>query len=147
MFVLLSFGQAVEQYFSFYFGTKAYLYYVLLYAGGIVFSVLYDYGKHKDDIYYNAVGASGAVSAVVFSNILFNPTSKLYIFLIPIGIPAIIFGVLYLVYSAYMSKRGSDNIGHNAHFYGALFGIFFTIILKPKLLLVFYQQIAALFGN
>jgi membrane associated rhomboid family serine protease len=147
MFVLLSFGLSVEKYFSFYFQTKAYLYYILLYVGGIIFSVLYDYGKHKNDSNYNAVGASGAVSAVVFSNILFDPTGRLYLYFIPIGIPAVIFGFLYLIYSAYMARRGSDNVGHNSHFWGAIFGLIFTILLKPKLVIIFLHQISALIGH
>jgi membrane associated rhomboid family serine protease len=142
MFVLFTFGLAVEGYFRNYFNTKGSLYYVLLYVGGIICSVLYDYGKHKNDEYYNAVGASGAVSAVVFSYILFNPIGKLYLLIFPIGIPAVIFGALYLVYSAYMSRRGSDQVGHNAHFWGAIFGLAFTIVIEPNLLVILYQQIS-----
>ena len=141
MFVLLSFGRAVEYAMQAYFAEKGVLYFLLLYAGGILFSVLFDFGRHKDNIYYNAVGASGAVSAVVFSSILFNPLGKIYFYFIPIGIPAVIFGVLYLVYSAYMTKRGKDNVGHSAHFWGAIFGFVFTILLKPELFKHFLAQI------
>lgn len=133
MYVLWSFGEIVELLMKYHFGTKGYLYYGLLYIGGIAFSTLYDYGKHKDNAYYNAVGASGAVSAVVFSSIILYPAGKIYLVFIQIGIPSVILGILYLVYSAYMARRGSDNIGHNAHFWGAVYGAVFTIILKPSL--------------
>lgn len=134
MMVLYSFGRVVETYYGFYFGNKAILYYLLLYIGSTAISTLPSYGKHKDDYTYTAVGASGAVSAVVFASIIFDPLSKIYLFLIPIGIPAIIFGVLYLAYSWYMGKKNMDNVGHDVHFWGAIFGFVFTIVLKPSLL-------------
>jgi membrane associated rhomboid family serine protease len=129
----------VEQYYGYYFGLKGILYYVLLYIGGTALSTLPSYGKHKDDYSYTAVGASGAVSAVVFASIVFDPLNKIYIFLIPIGIPAIIFGILYLAYSWYMGKKNIDNIGHDAHFWGAVFGFVFTILLKPVLLVQLFS--------
>ncbi|HOV12612.1 MAG TPA: rhomboid family intramembrane serine protease, partial [Bacteroidales bacterium] len=95
----------------------------------------------KNNPYYNAVGASGATSAVLFASILFYPIGKIMIFPIPIGIPAFIFGLLYLIYSAYMSKRGGDNIGHDAHFWGAVFGVLFTIAIKPAVALYFIDQV------
>jgi membrane associated rhomboid family serine protease len=139
MMVLYSFGRIVEQYYGYYFGLKGILYYVLLYIGGTALSTLPSYGKHKDDYSYTAVGASGAVSAVVFASIVFDPLNKIYIFLIPIGIPAIIFGILYLAYSWYMGKKNIDNIGHDAHFWGAVFGFVFTILLKPVLLVQLFS--------
>ncbi|MFZ4463245.1 MAG: rhomboid family intramembrane serine protease [Bacteroidales bacterium] len=142
MFVLWSFGGLVEEGFFIYFGSpKNMLYFGLLYVGGIIFSTLFDFGKQKNNPYYDAVGASGAVSAVVFASILFAPDNTLLIFPIPFPVPAYVFGILYLVYSAYMSKQGKDNIGHNAHFYGALFGFIFPIALKPALFQHFLNQI------
>jgi membrane associated rhomboid family serine protease len=141
MFVLYSFGSIVENQFLAVFDYRGYIYYLLLYAGGIGFSTLFDFGKHKNDIYYNAVGASGAVSAIVFSSIILYPAGKIFLFLIPIGIPAPIFGILYLIYSAYMAKRGTGNIGHSAHFWGAIFGIVFTIALKPEFFTLFWEQL------
>jgi membrane associated rhomboid family serine protease len=91
------------------------------------------------------VGASGAVSAVVFTYILFDPLGKLTLFPIPIGIPSIIFGVLYLIYSAYMGKKNIDNIGHDAHFWGAVFGFVFTIALKPELILRLFSILSGIF--
>lgn len=146
MFVLYSFGQLVEDYYKYIFDIKGGFYYILLYVGAIAISVLPSFGKHKDNPGYNAVGASGAVSAVVFASILFEPLAKIYMFFIPIGIPAAVFGIIYLIYSAYMGKRGKDNIGHDAHFWGAIFGILFTIALKPKIVLYFISQITQLFS-
>ncbi len=142
MFVLYSFGRYVETSFMLLFGnSKGLFLYFLLYAGGILFSTLLDYGKHKSDPYYSAVGASGAVASVLFASILISPSSKLFVFPIPFPMPAYLFGGLYLVYSAYMSKKGSDNIGHMAHFTGAVFGFVYTLILKPELFSLFLNQI------
>jgi membrane associated rhomboid family serine protease len=145
MFVLYSFGKAVIEAYHYYFDVKGYLFYLLLYIGGIGFSVLFDYGKHKDDPHYNAVGASGAVSAVLFASILVFPTGSVYLFPIPFPLPSVVFGVIYLVYSAVMARRGTGNIGHNAHFWGAIFGLVFTIALKPILAASFLKQIMNLF--
>lgn len=145
MLVLYSFGRVVETLYHHHFEDRAIIFYMLLYLGGIAFSVLVDFGKNKDNPYYNAVGASGAVAAVVFASIILYPAGKIYLFFIPIGIPAPIFGVLYLVYSAYMGKKEMDNIGHNAHFWGAVFGVVFTIALKPQLFLSFLEQLGNIF--
>lgn len=145
MFVLYSFGNTVLDALNYYFGPKAYLFFSLLYVGGIIFSVLVDFGRHKDDPGYNAVGASGAVSSVVFSSILLYPSGKIYLFPVPFPIPSIVFGMLYLVYSAVMARRGKGNVGHSAHFWGAVYGIVFTIALKPQIVLHFWQQIQRVF--
>ncbi len=142
MFVLYNFGRYVEQSFGFLFGSsKALLYYGLLYIGGVLFATLFDFGKHKDNPYYEAVGASGAVAAVLFASILLAPSMSLFIFPIPFPIPAWLFGILYLAYSVYMGKKGQDNIGHHAHFFGAVYGLVFTIILHPPLLGHFIKTI------
>lgn len=146
MFVLYSFGSLVEQAFGIIFGMEAKLYYLLLYIGGIAFSTLFDFGKHKNNPHYNAVGASGAVSAILFSSILIMPQGSIGLLFIPIPIPSPVFGILYLVYSAYMAKRGKDNIGHNAHFWGAIYGIILTIALKPSLAKMFFDYISGFFG-
>ncbi|PCH68834.1 MAG: rhomboid family intramembrane serine protease [Bacteroidales bacterium] len=140
MVVLYFFGSALETYFNYYFGASAVLYFILLYIGAIVFSTLYDLRKHREHYHYNAVGASGATSAIVFATIFFAPLEKIY-FMFFIPIPGIIFSLLYLYYSYYMSKKNLDNIGHNAHFYGALFGFLFPILIKPQLFSLFLQQI------
>lgn len=145
MFVLWSFGRIVLYFYQELFSNAGYFYFLLLYVGGIMFSVLYDFGKHKDDAMYNAVGASGAVSAVVFASIILYPAGGVYLFFIPIEIPSPIFGILYLVYSAYMAKRGQDNIGHDAHFWGAIYGVILTIALKPALALIFWEELLQIF--
>jgi membrane associated rhomboid family serine protease len=106
----------------------------LLYFLGLVLSDLPTVFKHKDHFNYNSLGASGAISAVLFSYILFNPMSKIYIMFIPIGIPAVVFGILYLIYCAYASRNSRDHINHDAHFFGALTGLIFTIIFVPGIL-------------
>lgn len=128
MLVLFSFGSGLERILSQLYGHAGSVFYVLLYVSAVVVSSLYSLVKHKNDPYYNAVGASGAVAAVVFANIFFKPMSSVYFFgLLPI--PGILFAFLYLAYSYYMGKRGGDNIGHDAHFYGAVYGFIFPIFL------------------
>jgi len=144
MFVLYSFGRAVELYFGQIFPLPSFLF-ILLYIGGLLASVIPSYFKNRENPYYASVGASGAVSAVVFSSMIFNPLAPLYIFPIPFEIPAIIFGILYLIYSAYASKKANDNIGHDAHFWGAIFGVVFTIACKPALVLHFFSVISQAF--
>jgi membrane associated rhomboid family serine protease len=140
MFVLYFFGRSVESNLEFYFGHKSVVFFLMLYIGGILSSNLYALFKQKNNYYYNAIGASGAVSAVLFTFIFLNPWDKLYFFgLIPI--PGIVFAVGYLIYSWYMSKRESDNIAHDAHFLGAIFGFLFPILLKPGLLRQFIDQL------
>jgi membrane associated rhomboid family serine protease len=141
MMVLYSFGGIVEEFFQYHFQFKGFIYFFLLYIGGICFSTLYDFGKYKNEVFYNAVGASGAVSAVVFSSIILYPAGKIFLFFVPIGIPAPLFGLLYLVYSAYMVKQGTGNIGHSAHFWGAVYGIVFTIAIKPEFFTLFIEQL------
>lgn len=145
MFVLWSFGRIVYGLYLYLFGNLGILYFLLLYIGGIMFSVLFDFGRHKDNEWYNAVGASGAVSAVVFASIILYPQGGVYLFFIPVEIPSPIFGILYLVYSAYMAKRGRDNIGHDAHFWGAIYGVILTIVLKPSLFIRFLEELTNYF--
>jgi membrane associated rhomboid family serine protease len=143
MIVLFSFGSAVEHYFRDYFGSIGAVYYLILFFGAILFSILWSLYRQKDNPYYNAVGASGAVSAVLFTAIFFDPWSNIYFFGI-LPIPGIIFGGLYLYYSYYMSTKKTDNIGHDAHFLGAVFGFIFPVILQPSLLMGFFNM---LFGR
>jgi membrane associated rhomboid family serine protease len=113
----------------------------LLYMVSLVLSDLPSVAKHKKDFWYRSLGASGAISAVVFSYIMFNPFDSLYIMFLPIPIPAILFGALYLVYCSYASKKGIGNINHDAHFFGALSGLILTIILIPHSAHDFIQAI------
>lgn len=136
MIVLFSFGTAVERYFEMYFGSIGTYYYLILFFGSVIFSSLWSLYQQKDNPYYNAVGASGAVSAILFTAIFFQPWESIYFFGI-LPIPGILFGGLYLYYSYYMSTKKTDNIGHDAHFLGAIFGFFFPVILKPELMMDF----------
>lgn len=104
--------------------------FAVLYIGSLILSDIPSVVKHKDNFGYHSLGASGAISAVLFSFIFFDPWARLFVMGIPM--PAIIFAVLYLIYSWYMSKQGRDNIGHDAHFFGALSGIIFTILFVPN---------------
>ncbi|MFW0714363.1 rhomboid family intramembrane serine protease [Pedobacter sp. N23S346] len=137
MFTFCAFAFTLEQMMgSWQFG--------LMYFIALILSDLPTVFKHKDDFHYNSLGASGAISAVLFSYILYNPLSKIYIMFIPIGIPAVAFGGLYLIYCAYASKNSRDNINHDAHFFGALTGLIFTVIFVPGIIQHF---IAALTGG
>ena len=140
MFVLYSFGGIVEMYYAQVFGENAVGYFLMLYVGGLLFSVLPTYNRNKDNFSYNGLGASGAVSAVVFSFILFDPMQKLCLYGL-LCLPGIIFGVLYLVYCYYMNKKGGSNVNHDAHMWGAVFGFCFTILLKPTLFLAFVERL------
>jgi len=141
MFVLYQFGLNVELYFKSSSPVLGTIYYLILYFGAVIFSSLRDYSKYKDDPNYIALGASGAVSAVLFSHIIIYPTTALYLFFIPIPIPSFIFGGLYLWFEHYMDKKGGDHIAHGAHLYGALFGVIFTIFTNFALIPSFFAQI------
>ena len=142
MMVLYFFGRNVEAYLGHYFATRGTFYYLLLYFGGILASNIWSLIKNQNNYYYNAVGASGAVSAVLFATIFFDPWGLLYLFAI-IPVPGILFGVAYLIYSYQMSKKQHDNVAHDAHFLGAVFGFVFPVLLRPGL---FEQFIDNLFS-
>ena len=142
MLTLYFFGPVVERYFAVAFGaTAGAVLFAFLYVSAIAVSTVGDLLKYKDDYYYNALGASGAVSAILFASILFEPRMGIYIFLIPIPIPGYIFAPLYLLYCWYMAKRNMDNIGHTAHFWGAVYGLFFPLLCKPAIFSHFLAQL------
>jgi membrane associated rhomboid family serine protease len=126
MITLYSFGSAVEQIFSLR-GLGGSVTYLALYFLGLIVSDLPTYFKQQNNSGYRSLGASGAVSAVVFACILFAPWSIIYLYAIPI--PFLAYAVLYLVYCVYMSKRSADNINHDAHLWGSVFGLGFTLLL------------------
>lgn len=133
MFVLWSFGNAIEAaYYPAFLGEDSTIKYLLLYFGGIVVASLPAYLRHQNNPSYAALGASGGVSAVVFAVIIFAPWQNLYLYGV-IAIPQILAGVAYLYYSWYQDKRGKDNIGHMAHFTGAVWGFVFTGFMNPEL--------------
>lgn len=141
MWVLYIFAPVVLANFQVLFGNYANLLFLLLYISAIGISTIASFIKHRNNYYYNAIGASGAVSAVLYASILFFPTNGIGLLFIPIYIPAWIFGLLYLGYSVYMNKRSMDNVGHDAHFWGAVYGFIFPLILHPKLLTYFIQTL------
>jgi len=114
----------------------------VLYIVSMVLSDLPSVAKHRNDYWYHSLGASGAISGVVFSFFLFSPMTGMGIIFIPFFIPAIIFGPLYLIYCSYASKYSRDNINHDAHFYGALSGLLLTLALKPGILPLFIHQVS-----
>ncbi|MFV0606439.1 MAG: rhomboid family intramembrane serine protease [Niabella sp.] len=126
MFTLYFFGRLIEVYFAMY-GLGGKVAYLLLYFIGLVVASIPSYIKHQNDYAYRGLGASGAVSAVVFACVLFQPWGTLYLYFIPM--PAIVFAILYLWYCVYMSKRAADNINHDAHLWGSLWGLAFTLAL------------------
>ena len=109
------------------------------YLGGLIAAILPSYLKHRHDIRWASLGASGAVSAVLFAYILFQPWKLIFVFFIPV--PAIIFAILYVAYSIWSGKRGNTNINHSAHLWGAAYGVVMTILLEPKVLPHFLNQL------
>lgn len=109
-----------------YLGTMGFL---IVYLGGLIFGNLLSLYFHENENHYSAIGASGAVTGILYSAILFEPTNALYLFFIPIPIPAYIFGIGYLLYSIYGMKNSIGNIGHDAHFGGAVAGYVITLLM------------------
>lgn len=141
MLTLYFFGLLVESGFAFYFGNFGKLFYIIEFIAAGVIASIPSFFKNKNNSSYIAVGASGAVSAILFSSVLLNPTERIYFMFIPIGIPAYIFAVFYLLYCMYMSKRNIDNVAHDVHFWGAILGFVLPIVFKPELLNVFIEII------
>ena len=126
MFTLFMFAPVVINYF----GSASFF---LIYMASLVFGSLLTLLMHKNDYSYRAIGASGAVTGILYSAILINPSMSLYLFFIPIPIPAYLFGIGYLLYSIYGMKAKNDNIGHTAHFGGAIGGYLITLIKEPAM--------------
>ncbi|MBP6687718.1 MAG: rhomboid family intramembrane serine protease [Lacibacter sp.] len=136
MLTLYFFGPYVED------GILGKFPFVLLYVTALVASSMFDFFKHKDNYNYRSLGASGAVSAVLFVTIIVNPWARNICLFGVLCLPNIIFGIAYIAYSSYMDKRGGDNIGHNAHLWGGIYGFVFAAIARPDLLKGFIQQLA-----
>lgn len=142
MIVLYMFGSKVEEELSLRLGDiTGPLYFFFLYFTGIIASSYPSYLKHKEDHYYNSVGASGAVSAVVFSAILLDPWSDMGLMFIPVFVPAPVFGALYLVYCWYAAKHARDNVAHDVHYWGSLFGVLFTVVILPETVPQFIEAV------
>jgi membrane associated rhomboid family serine protease len=140
MIALYFFGPIVEMVFKALFNDLSSLYFILLYVLALIASDIPSYFKHKDNPGYNSLGASGAVSAIVFAFILFLPLEKINLYFF-IPIPGFILGFLYLMYSYYQGKKGGDNVNHDAHMYGALFGVIFCVVMYPPSVIHFIEQI------
>jgi len=130
MLTLYFFGRYMEGFFTGQLGAFGF---ALFYIGGLVVSILPTYLKNRDNSHYRSLGASGAVSAVLFGFVLLGPWQRIYVFLVPM--PAIIYAALYTAYSIYMDRRGQDGVNHSAHLWGAAYGVLFTVLVNPPLVL------------
>lgn len=128
IFSFYMFSDYVEQSFTMLFGGQGRLVYIILYLSALVVCLIPTYLKHKKQYNYNSLGASGAVSAIVFIGIFLQPTIQIGFFIIPPIIPGFIFGPIYLGITAYLSKKGQGGINHSAHLWGSIYGIVFLII-------------------
>lgn len=123
MFSLYFAGVIVESYGSIQFA--------VLYLTGIIVASLPSFLKNRNNSHFRSLGASGGVAAIMFFFIYHNPWGRITLFFIPIPIPALLFGVIYLGTEAYMAKRGSGNVNHDAHFWGSAYGFLFAILTDP----------------
>jgi membrane associated rhomboid family serine protease len=130
MLTLFFFGRAMAPLYDAWLGGM--FGFALFYLGGLVVSILPTYLKNRNNANYHSLGASGAVSAVLFGYILLAPWSQIIVLVIPL--PAIIYAVLYTAYSIYMDRRGQGNINHSAHLWGAAYGVVFTLLVNPRVL-------------
>jgi membrane associated rhomboid family serine protease len=140
MFSLYFFGRIVEQYFGIIFGTAGPYYFIAFYVLAIIISDVPSYFKHKSNPSYNSLGASGGVAAVIFASIIFQPIQNICIYFV-ICLPGFILGTVYVVWSYFKGKQANDNINHEAHLYGALFGIVFCLVMKPAVFGYFIDQL------
>jgi membrane associated rhomboid family serine protease len=136
MITLYFFGRAMELFFIERIGKVGFL---LFYIIGIIVSEVPSYIKHQNNYSYRSLGASGAVTAILFSFILLSPWQTLFVFFLPL--PAIIFAVIYIGYTIYMDKKGGDYVNHSAHLWGAVWGILATIIMEPTVIPHFLEQL------
>ena len=137
MMTLYFFGRAIEPLVVAKLGVIGYL---VFYVGALVASILPTYAQNKDNPEYRSLGASGAVSAVLFAFILIQPWSRIYLYG-ALGVPAIIYAVLYVGYSIYMDRANKDNVNHSAHLWGAAYGIAFLLVMEPSVLGIFLERL------
>ncbi|HST44752.1 MAG TPA: rhomboid family intramembrane serine protease [Luteimonas sp.] len=138
MITLYFFGRYVERMFEPYIGAAGF---VLFYLSAILVAILPTYLRHRHDARYRSLGASGAVSAVLFAFILADPWSLIFVFFVPL--PAIVYAVLYVGYSVWMDRRGGDNVNHSAHLWGAGYGLLFTVMMEPRIVGSFLQRLSS----
>ena len=139
MITLFFFGSVIESFYRQYFYELGF---VLFYLGGLIVAIIPSYLKHKNDHRWASLGASGAVSAVLFAYILFEPWKLIFVFFIPV--PAIIFAVLYIAYSIWSWKKGNSIVNYSAHLWGAAYGVIMTIIIEPRLIAHFLSKLTQL---
>lgn len=128
MITLFFFGRAIEQFFTLYIGAAGF---VLFYLGAIIVAMLPSALAHRHDRLYRSLGASGAVSAVLFAYVFMAPWSMIFVFILPV--PAVVFAALYVGYSYYANEHGHDGINHSAHLWGAAYGVVFSLAMEPRL--------------
>lgn len=145
MYSLYLFGGVVEEYFTYFFGVKGGMYFLLLYLSGIVVANLPDLIQKKNMAYFNSLGASGGVSSIVFCSIILSPLSRLGIFPIPFLMPAYVFAIIYVAYSIYMERRQMDNVNHLAHLWGGVWGVVFIAVANFQTIPDFYDKILSSF--
>jgi membrane associated rhomboid family serine protease len=129
MLALYLFGKGVENGFVDLIGPSGRYVYLFMYVSALLISLLPTYFRNKDNYHYKSLGASGAVSAVIFAGLMLAPETEVYIFFIPIPIPGFIFAPLYLLISAVLDRKGGSNINHSAHIWGAIYGLAFVIVM------------------
>ena len=152
MFSFYMFGDYVEQFFGMIFGPTGRFFYLLLYVSSLVVCIVPTYHDHKKQYNYHSLGASGAVSAIVFAGIFLQPTMQIGFFFIPPIIPGFVFGPIYLALTVYLSKKGGGSINHSAHLWGSLYGVVFLLIASHfagnyDALGTFVEQIKMYFGK
>ena len=136
MITLFFFGRAIESFFASYIGSLGF---VLFYLSAILVAILPTWLRHRHDPRYRSLGASGAVSAVLFAYILVAPWSLIFVFFLPV--PAILYAVFYVGYSVWMDRQGTDNVNHSAHLWGAGYGLLFTLMMEPRVWNHFLTQL------
>jgi len=142
MYVLWTFGEQVENLFLLTFGSMGRIVFILFYLSAIVVADIPSYLKHQNNPGFASIGASGAVSAILFAYIMFRPMDGLMIIFFPFfAFPAIVLGIGYLIYSSWANKNSRDNTDHSAHFAGAIYGLVFIMALHPGVIKTFVQSI------
>src|SRR5205814_1492370 len=154
MYSFYLFGPIVEDAFVQIFGDRGKLLYLVMYVSALAACLIPTYRRNKENYYYRSLGASGAVSAVIFAAILLQPLSGIGLIFIPgLTIPGFVFGPLFLIVTAYLDKRGGGGINHSAHLWGALYGVAFLIAMSFALntgfnpITNFIQSIRDYFGT
>ena len=136
MITLFFFGRVMENFFSVRLGAFGF---ALFYIGGLVVSILPTYLKNRGNPQYRGLGASGAVSAVLFAFILLAPWQMIIVLVLPL--PAIVYAVAYTAYSIYMDRRGGGYVNHSAHLWGAAYGVLVTLLVDPRVLPYFLNAL------